>query len=109
VLDEPLPLGRQSCKAADADRQTTRRPGIDERDNSDRCGPLVAAGCRCRKHSYANPATNYLANRFEAGKADAQFQATARAGRVVFHRILEGITSAARRFSAGRQRLSKPQ
>ena len=28
--------GGQSCKAADADCQTTRRPGIGKRDNPDR-------------------------------------------------------------------------
>jgi len=34
-----------------------------------------------------------LANGIKAGKADTQFQATAGPGRVVFHLILEGITS----------------
>ena len=87
------PWARQSCKAADADCQTTRRPGIDERNDPDRRGPLVSAGCGCRNHSHANSATNHLANGIEPGKADTQFQATAGAGRVVFHLVLEGITS----------------
>ena len=86
-------MGRQSCKATDADFQTTRRPGIDESDDPDRRGPLAPAGRRCRDHGYADSATNHLANGIETGKADTQFQAAARAGRVVFHRILEGITS----------------
>jgi hypothetical protein len=86
-------MGRQRCKAADADRQTTRRPGIDERDDPDRRGPLVPAGCRRRNYRHANPATNHLANGIEAGQADTQFQTTAGAGRVVFHLILKGITS----------------
>jgi hypothetical protein len=76
-------MGRQSCKAADADFQTTRRPGIDERDDPDRRGPLAPAGRRCRDHSYPDSATNHLANGIETGKADTQFQAAARAGRVV--------------------------
>ena len=92
VLDESLPMGRQSCKAADADFQTTRRPGIDEPDDPDRRGPLAPAGRRCRDHSYADSAANHLANGIETGKADTQFQAAARAGRVVFHLILECIT-----------------
>ena len=86
-------MGRQSWKDADADCQTTRRPGIDEPDDPDRRGPLAPAGRRCRDHSYADSATNHLANGIETGKADTQFQTTARAGRVVFHLILEGITS----------------
>jgi hypothetical protein len=86
-------MGRQRCKAANADCQTTRRPGIDERDDPDRRGPLVPAGCRCRNYSHTNPATNHLTNGIETGKADTQFQTTARTGRVVFHLILEGITS----------------
>jgi hypothetical protein len=71
----------------------TRRPGIDERDDPDRRGPLVPAGCRCREHSHANSAADHLANGIESGKADTQFHATAGAGRVVFHLVLEGITS----------------
>ena len=86
-------MGRQSCKVADADCQTTRRPGIDEAEDPDRRGPLVPAGRRCRDHSYTNSATNHLANGIETGKADTQFQAAACAGRVVFHLILKGITS----------------
>ena len=86
-------MGRQGCKTADANCQTTRRPGIDERDDPDRRGPLVPAGCHCREHSHTNSATNHLANGIESGKADTQFQATAGAGRVVFHLILEGITN----------------
>ena len=93
MFDEPLPMGRQSCKATDADCQTTRCPGIDERDDPDRRGPLLPAGCRCRNHSQTNSATNHLANGIEAGKADTQFQATAGAISVVFHLILEGVTS----------------
>jgi len=85
-------MGRQSCKAADADFQTTRRPGIDEPDDPDRRGPLAPAGCSCRDHSYTDSATNHLANGIETGKADTQFQAAARAGRVVFHLVLECIT-----------------
>jgi hypothetical protein len=86
-------MGRQSGKAANADCETTRRPGIDERDDADRRGPLVPAGRRRRNYSYANPAPNHLANGIESGKADPQFQTTAGAGGVVFHLILEGITS----------------
>ena len=86
-------MGRQSGKAADADCQTTRCPGVNERDNPDRRGPLVPASCRRRNHSYANTATNHSANGIEAGQADTQFQATARPGRVVFHLILEGVPS----------------
>ena len=93
MLDQPLSMGRQSRQAADANCETTRCPGIDERDNPDRGGALVPAGCRCRNHSHANSATNHLANGIKAGKADTQFQATPRAGRVVFHLILEGIPS----------------
>ena len=84
-------MGRQSSKVADADCETTRRPGIDEPNDPDRCGPLAPAGCRCRNHSHADSATNHLANGIETGKADTQFQATAGAGRMVFHLILEGI------------------
>ena len=29
VVDQSLPIGRQSCKVADADCQTTRRPRVD--------------------------------------------------------------------------------
>ena len=50
-------------------------------------------GCRCRNYSQTNSAPNHSANGIEAGKADTQFQATAGPGRVVFHLILEGITS----------------
>ena len=85
-------MGRQSRKVADADCQTTRRPGIDEPDDPDRRRPLAPAGRRCRDHSYTDSATNHLANGIETGKADTQFQAAARAGRVVFHLILECIT-----------------
>jgi hypothetical protein len=85
-------MGRQSRKVADADCQTTRRPGIDEPDDPDRRGPLAPAGRRCRDHSYTDSAANHLANGIETGKADTQFQAAARAGRVVFHLILECIT-----------------
>ena len=81
----------QRCNAADADCQTPRRPGIDERDDPDRRGTLVPAGCRCRNYSHANSATNRSTNGIESGKADTQFQATAGAGRMVFHLILEGI------------------
>ena len=84
-------MGRQSCKAADADCQTARRPGIDERYDPNRRGPLVSASRRRRNDSYANSATNHLANGIESGKTDAQLQATAGAGRVVFHLILQGI------------------
>ena len=84
-------MGRQGGEAADADSQATRRPGVDEREDPDRRGPLVSAGSRCRNHSHANPAANHLANGMESGKADTQFQATAGAGRMVFHLILEGI------------------
>ena len=86
-------MSRQGCKTADAVCQTPRRPGIDERDDPDRRGPLVPAGRRCREHSHANSAANHLANGIKSGKADAQFQAAAGAGRVVFHLVLEGITS----------------
>jgi hypothetical protein len=71
----------------------TRCPGIGERDDPDRCRTPVPASRGCRNHSHANSATDHLAYSIESGNADAQFQATARAGRVVFHRILEGITS----------------
>ena len=91
MLGKLLSMGRQSCKAADADFQTTRRPGIDERDDPDRRGPLAPAGRRCRDHSYPDSATNHLANGIETGKADTQFQAAACAGRVVFHLILQGV------------------
>ena len=93
MLDEPLPMGRQSRKAADTDCQTTRCPGIDERDDADCRGPLVPAGCRCRNYSQTNSAPNHSANGIEAGKSDTQFQATAGAISVVFHLILEGVTS----------------
>ena len=86
-------MGRQSCKTVDADCQTARRPGIDERDDPDRRRPLVPAGCRCRNHRQANSATNHPANGTEAGKANTQFQATTGAGSVVLHLILEGVTS----------------
>ena len=86
-------MGRQSSKVADTDCETTRRPGIDEPNDPDRCGPLAPAGCRCRNHSHTDSATNHLANSIETGKADTQFQTTARAGCVVFHLILEGIPS----------------
>src|SRR5690349_16942114 len=86
-------MGQQSCKAADADCQTTRGPGIGEPNNPDRCRSSIPAGCGCGNHSHANSATDHLAYSIEAGKADAQFQATAGASRVVFHLILEGTTS----------------
>jgi hypothetical protein len=85
-------MRRQSCEGADADCQTTRCPGIGERDDPDRRGALIPAGCRCWNHSQTNSATNHLASGIEAGKADTQFQATAGAGSVVFHLILEGVT-----------------
>jgi hypothetical protein len=92
VLDELLPRRSQSCKAADADRQATWRPGVDERDDPNRGGALVPAGCRCRKHSHADFAPDHLANGVEDGQADTQFQTTACAECVVFDRVLEGIT-----------------
>jgi len=93
VLDQPLPVGGQGCKASDADRQSPRRPGIGERNDPDRGRSPIPAGGGCRNHSHANPAPDHLAYGIEAGNADAQFQATARAGRVIFHLILEGMTS----------------
>jgi hypothetical protein len=93
VLDEPLSMGRQSCQAADTDCQTTRRPGIDERDDPDCRRLLVPAGCRFRNYSQTNSAPNHSANGIEAGKSDTQSQATAGAVSVVFHLILKGATS----------------
>jgi len=93
VLDEPLPMGGQSCKAADADYQSPGGPGIGQRNDPDRCRSAISPRCRCRKHSHANSATYHLAYRIEAGNADAQFQATAGADRVIFHLLLEGMTS----------------
>ena len=91
MLDELLPVDRQSGKAADADRQPPRRPGIDKRDDPDGRGSLVPAGCCCRKNGDANPAADHLANRIETGKPEPQFQVTAGTDRVVFHLILQGI------------------
>jgi hypothetical protein len=91
VFDKLLPVGRQSRKVTDADRETPWCPGVDERDDPERRGALIPVRCRCRDHGHANSASNHLANGIEAGKSHAQFQATAGAGGVVFHLILEGI------------------
>ena len=93
VLDQPLPMRRQGIQAADADCQSPRRPTIGERNDLDRRRSPIPAGCGCRNHGHANSATDHLAYSIESGNADAQFQATARAGRVIFHLILEGMTS----------------
>ena len=52
---------------------------------------MVAAGGGSRNHGHTNAAADDLTNRIEVGQADAQFQATARAGRMVLHLILEGV------------------
>jgi hypothetical protein len=91
VLDEILPLDRQSGKAADTDRQSSRRPGIDKRDDPDGRGSFVSAGCCCRNNRDANAAADHMAERLETGKPESQFQVTAGADRVVFHLILQGI------------------
>ena len=54
---------------------------------------MVSTGCGCRKHSHTNAAANHSANTIESGEAETQFQVAARAGRVVFQLILEGIPS----------------
>jgi hypothetical protein len=91
VLEKPLPMSRQSRQLVHADRQTTRRPGIDQRDDPQRRGPLVPAGCGCRNHGHPDTAAHHLANCFEPREADTQFQPTAGAGGVVFHLILESV------------------
>jgi hypothetical protein len=91
VLHKLLALDWQSAKAADADRQSSRRPGIDKRDDPDGRGSLVPAGCCCRKNGDANAAADHLAERLETGKPEPQFQVAAGADRVVFHLILQGI------------------
>jgi hypothetical protein len=91
VLDEPLPMWRQSRKVADAYRQTSRRPGIDQRDDRDRRRPLVPMGRRLRDHSHANSGANHSANGVKPRKPNPEFQAAASASRVVLHRILEGV------------------
>ena len=93
VLDEPLPMGGQGCKAADADCQSPRGPVIGQRNDPDRCRSPIPAGCGCRNYSHANSATDHLAYSIETRNADAQFQATAGASRVIFHLLLEGMTS----------------
>ena len=93
VLDQPLPMGGQDCKAADADCQSPWGPGIGERNDPDRCRTPIPAGCGCRNHSHANSAADDLAYSIESGNADAQFQATAGASRVIFHLLLKGMTS----------------
>jgi len=91
VLDKLLPLDRQSGKAADAERQSSRRPGIDKRDDPDGRGSFVPVGCCCRNNSDAKAAADHLAERLETRKPESQFQVTAGADRVVFHLILQGI------------------
>jgi hypothetical protein len=91
VIDKLLALDWQSGKAADTDRQSSRRPGIDKRDDPDGRGSLVPAGCCCRKNGDAKAAADHLAERLETGKPESQFQVTAGTDRVVFHLILQGI------------------
>ena len=93
MLDKLLALDWQSGKAADTDRQSSRRPGIDKRNDSDGRGSLVPAGCCCRKNGDAKAAADHLAERLETGKPQPQFQVAAGANRVVFHLILQGIAS----------------
>src|SRR5215469_1829423 len=93
VLDEPLPIGGQGIQAADADRQSPRGPGIGERNNPDRCRSPIPAGRGCWNHGHSNSAAYDLAYSIECGNADAQFQATTGPGRVIFHLLLEGVTS----------------
>ena len=75
-------MRRQRFEAAEADREATWSPGIEERDNPD-CYLLIPAGCGRWTHSHANAVGNHLANGLEAGKADPQSQATAGAGGVI--------------------------
>ena len=91
MLDEPLPGRKQGGKAADADHQTARRPGIGKRDDPEPPGPSIAAGCRSWNHGNADTATDHLANRIEIGQPDAQFQAAPRPRRMVLHLILQGV------------------
>ena len=91
MLDKLLPLDRQSGKAADTERQSSRRPGIDKRNDPDGGGSFVPVGCCCRNNSDAKAAADHLAERLETRKPESQFQVTAGADRVVFHLILQGI------------------
>jgi hypothetical protein len=86
-------MGGQGCKAADADCQSPRGPAVGQRNGPDRCRSPIPAGCGCRNYSHPNPAADHLACGIKSGNADAQFQATAGAERVIFHLLLEGITS----------------
>jgi len=93
VLDEPLPMGGQRGKAADADCQSPRGPAIGQRKDPDRCRSPIPAGCGCRNYSHPNSAADHSACGSKSGNADAQFQATVGAGRVIFYLLLKGVTS----------------
>ena len=82
----------QVCKAVDTGCQSPRRPGVGERDGPDRCLFPISAGRSCRNHRHANSVSDHLVYGIEPGKADAQLQAAAGAGRVVSHLLLEGMT-----------------
>ena len=90
MLHEPLPGGRQGRKAPNADHEAARRPGIRQRDDPE-CGPPIAAGRCCRNDGDSDAAADHLANRVKIGKADAQFQTAACAGRMILHLVLEGV------------------
>lgn len=81
-------MGRERAHAAHTNRESPWRPGVCQRDDSDRHRAAAAASRRRRYDGQTDPASNHPTDRIETGKAKSHPEVEAGAGRVVIqHRL----------------------
>src|SRR5215472_4738130 len=86
-------MGRQSCKAMNANRQTPWCPGICQRDDPDRHRAAATARRRRWYDGKANPAPHHTTDRIETGEANSKPQVSPGTGRMVVQNFLQRMAS----------------